>query len=187
MRGHDIFERHGLTLDHGSRYWVLGTGYPVGSGSRRCPRFRTRACTGSPCRLGVCRPADDEVVLKLVNLSNKASPKRMIPSCAACRRAPSRSTGRAMCASCRWREAQTSSHTAAAAEMANGEHSDTGAHSEVARPSDLYLLFRLAPLVGENGADAVERVLRQLVRGNTRTYRAELNRLAAKFITSIEP
>jgi len=55
-------------------------------------------------------------------------------------------------------------------------------------PSDeqLFALFEFAPMVGERGSDVVERVLVKLSRGNRRAYRAELNRLAAKFLAAAD-
>jgi hypothetical protein len=52
-------------------------------------------------------------------------------------------------------------------------------------PHSLTMLFELAAIVGDNGREVVERVMRGLAAGSTSVYRAELNRLTAKYIVSI--
>jgi hypothetical protein len=57
---------------------------------------------------------------------------------------------------------------------------------EIPTDEQLFALFDFAPMVGERGSDVVERVLLKLARGNRRAYRAELNRLAAKFLATAD-
>lgn len=54
-------------------------------------------------------------------------------------------------------------------------------------PNSLTILFELAAIVGDNGREVVERVMRGLAAGSPSVYRAELNRLTAKYILSITP
>jgi hypothetical protein len=111
----------------------------------------------------------------------------MPSSCAACRRASDSGSARAICASCGWTVARTHSQAAQASEpptsaLVRAAHNDyTGDTAD-----ELILLFSLAPLVGEEGSVVVERVLRAIVKGNTRAYRTEINRLTGKFIASLE-
>lgn len=109
-------------------------------------------------------------------------------SCAACRRAAAASSsGRGICASCSWLRARK--QLASATDEGPASTACASATAEVCEATtngDLALLFELAPLVGENGSEVVTRVLFQIARGNERAYRAELNRLTARFIAAIE-
>ncbi|PWT86423.1 MAG: hypothetical protein C5B57_01080 [Blastocatellia bacterium] len=111
-------------------------------------------------------------------------------ACAACRRAAATAkSGRAICASCSWLEARSQSQPIRqesapprAAVLNSGDVAcDVGADDIM-----LDLLFGLAPIVGERGSDVVQRVLRGVANGSLRAYQAELNRLAGKFIASLE-
>lgn len=106
----------------------------------------------------------------------------MTSPCAACRRASD--SRRAICPSCSWTVARTHSQTAEVQTSTFTGVEDE--ESERATSDEMFLLFGLAPIVGEKGAVVVERVLRQLARGNARAYRVEINRLTGKFIASIE-
>ena len=109
-------------------------------------------------------------------------------SCAACRRAAAASSsGRGICASCSWLEARNHLALATDEESASTEFTSSPAEvCEATTNGDLALLFELAPLVGENGSEVVTRVMVQIARRNERAYRAELNRLTARFIAAIE-
>jgi hypothetical protein len=111
----------------------------------------------------------------------------MSSSCAACRRASDVGSARAICASCGWTVARTHRQTAQAGESPSSSLT-RATHEEYAGDTtdELLLLFGLAPLVGEHGSAVVERVLRQMRKGNTRAYRLEINRLTDKFIASLE-
>jgi hypothetical protein len=65
------------------------------------------------------------------------------------------------------------------------EHTQT--EDDDACPNSLTMLFELAAIVGDNGREVVERVMRGLAAGSPSVYRAELNRLTAKYILSITP
>ena len=106
-------------------------------------------------------------------------------ACAACKRAAA-ATGseQAICASCSWLVARTQSQPTAT--LAEPAAAAPGADAEDTVDIQLMMLFELAPLVGENGSDVVGRVLFQFAKGNERAYRAELNRLTAKFIAALE-
>ena len=108
--------------------------------------------------------------------------------CAACRRAAANSTsGRTLCASCSWRDARNHSSTPAEHDAGSSEvFASTKDEDALLRESDVAMLFDLAPLVGETGADVVSRVMLGIAKGNGRAYRAEVNRLTAKYIAALE-
>jgi hypothetical protein len=112
--------------------------------------------------------------------------------CAACRRtAATTGSARALCASCSWLVARTQSQPTAAVRVPTATVSPDAQHDatrwDATDDVDLIMLFELASLVGEDGPDIVRRVLWAFAKGNERAYRAEVNRLTAKFIATLEP
>src|SRR4029453_10457163 len=118
--------------------------------------------------------------------------RRMNHMCAACRRtAGTTGSARALCASCSWLAARTQSPPKSGAGAPKATASPGAQHDatrwDATDDVDLIMLFELASLVGEDVPDIVRRVLWAFAKGNERAYRAEVNRLTAKFIATLEP
>jgi hypothetical protein len=103
--------------------------------------------------------------------------------CAECRRVAS-SGAQPGCRSCAWSAARH--HRDAVAGSPLTDNIGAERHSAHSIDADqLGTLYRLAALVGEDGAAVISRVLRGLAQGNSRTYRAELNRLTNRFLATL--
>jgi predicted nucleic acid-binding Zn-ribbon protein len=94
------------------------------------------------------------------------------------------------CASCGGRATESSS-SAAATEAADQDSESVNADEDTIDLTESLeeLISRLreyATIVGEDSSRSIERVIRGLVRGNGRPYRAEVNRLASRFLEQVE-
>lgn len=118
-------------------------------------------------------------------------------TCATCGRQLDAAPLDTTCSSCSWRAAIRASQSAVAVRTpaADAEHTPSGSEDTedrlVAAGDDpLELVVRLRDLA-EAGGETLDirrarRVYEELLRGNQRPYRAELNRLAGRFVGRLE-
>jgi hypothetical protein len=111
----------------------------------------------------------------------------MARTCAECRRTTAVATRPRLCASCSWaalRSSKPPNSQSAPGLLRRSSVAEEPAHATLT-VDDLRTLCDLAALVGEDEATVLRRVVRG-VNSSTTAFRAELNRLTDKFLSSIE-
>ena len=124
----------------------------------------------------------------------------MVRNCAACQRARAQGNKDALCESCQWLVVRTKVVAVSPDTVADDEAADDKP-AQLALPprrtadallndadnaEQITMLGELAEMVGESAPDVVGKVLRAVVIENSTAYKAELRRLTAKFIATME-